>query len=478
MMRKSKFLKLVLVLSLFITLVVPASAFAASEQTVDEVRQLLSAYHISGITEEELIGKDIDEMIEALDDPYTEYFTADEMRMFVDSIENHFVGIGVQVSEDERGTYIVQVFPGTPAEQAGFQRDDYITAVNGKSVEGLSVSEVVDQILGPERSSVTITVLRDNKKLDIKVTRNQVQIPLVKTRLFGKIGYIELTSFSQDGDKLFAKALDELLAGGMEALVLDLRYNTGGYMNTMIGIGRKFISEGTLYHMKNRDGEGPGAVIKNGTLFDKPIFILQNEWSASASEALAGALRDLAGARLIGTKSYGKGSMQILMPLADESTLKVTTVEYLTPHKTKVNQVGLEPDVLVYGDMAQLLTALRAAGLDSIELSLGQHRASINHVEIEEMFWYLQENGQIFVPARVLAALIGANVTWNSKTFSVELSSADSVQVFKIAPDVARLYEGISFINLDAFAKAFPGFQWSTADDHLTLQIATDKKEK
>lgn len=478
MMRNSKFLKLVLVLSLFITLVVPASAFAASEQTVDQVRRLLSAYHISGITEEELMGKDIDEMIEALDDPYTEYFTADEMRQFVDSIENHFVGIGVQVSEDEGGTYIVQVFPGTPAEQAGFQRDDYIIAVNGKSVEGLSASEVVDHILGPEHSSVTLTVLRDKTKLDINVTRNQVQIPLVKTRLFDKIGYIELTSFSQDGDQLFAKALDELLEGGMEALIIDLRYNTGGYMNTMIGISRKFISEGPIYHTKTRDGEGPPGVIKNGSLFDKPIFILQNEWSASASEALAGALRDLAGARLIGTKSYGKGSMQMLLPLADESTLKVTTVEYLTPHKTKVNQVGLEPDVLVYGDMAQLLTALRAAGLDSIELSLGQHRASINDVEIEEMFWYLQENGQIFVPSRVLAALIGANVSWNSKTFSVELRSGDAVQVFKIAPDVARLSGGISFISLDSFTKVYPTFHWSTADNHLTLQISTDAKEK
>jgi carboxyl-terminal processing protease len=444
---------------------------AASDQETNEVREL-SSVHVSGITEEELAGKNMDEMLAMLKDPYTTYFTADEMKQFLDLIENSFVGIGVRIGQDDTGIYISEVFPDMPAELAGLRRDDYLTSVNGNSIQGMTTADVVDLILGEENTRVEVTVQRGSESLTISVQRGVIQVPIIEAKRFGNVGYIALSSFSDKGDKLFTKALNQMQKDGIEGLIIDLRNNGGGYIDTALNIGANFIKQGVFLHTSDRNHKDIPSVIENGKTFDKPVYILMNEASASASEALAGALRDSAGAKLIGTQSFGKGSMQYMLNLSDGGVLKVTTVEYLTPKNTKVNHVGLEPDIEVYGDMPQLITALHAAGEKDLRIAFNTHHVSINEVEVNGAFPVKQEKGSLYLPSRLLAALVGADIEWKGKENEIVISQGAQKHTFAIATDIALKSGSITYINIEVFAKAFQAIHWTSSDDTWIIEAS------
>jgi carboxyl-terminal processing protease len=475
-MRKLKLLQLSMVrktlyAGLVLTMLSPLHAFAAEKsagasasERVSEVLELLEGSHVSAPSKDSLANAAIAGMVDSLKDPYTVYFSEEEWNQFEGSLEQHYVGIGVRVGEDKEGILIVEVFAGTPAEAAGLRRGDIIT-----------LDDVVKTILGPEGSTVNLTVKRDDSTFDIKPSRKQVQIPVVVSRMYDNgVGYMQLSSFSSDADESVTKHLDQLKSKGMTSLVFDLRNNGGGLLDSALNIAKLFIKEGVLIHTKDRDNVDDPVVIKNGTTQAFPLYILVNEYSASASEVLTGALQDYGVvAKVIGVNTFGKGSVQQVHPLKGGGALKITIEEYLTPNMRKVNKVGLQPDVQTEGDIPQLITALRVAGVQSFTIQANKRNISVNGADLSETFNFYNENGRAYVPSRVLAALTDASITWNAETETVDITAGSTTASFEVADQGDMINKaGVSYMDVSVFASLFPQLSWSMEGDVLTLTSA------
>ncbi|MFB7813785.1 S41 family peptidase [Paenibacillus chitinolyticus] len=458
--------------------VIPASAWAQeSARTTDEVRQVLGQYHVSGITTDELKGLSIADMLKKINakDPYTTYFTKEQLEKFTDSLENNYYGIGAQMGYDETGVYADKIFEGSPAEKDGLKKGDYILKVAGVSTQGKNLSEVVSGVLGPEGTKIELTVKRDGKELNLTLTRAKIHLPNVEGYLITpSTGYIKIDSFSSDADEIFDATLSALQKMGMKSLVIDLRDNPGGLVESAQNIASNFIKEGVFAHTKNRNNEDTPLQIKGGSTQNIPVFMLLNENSASASEMLAGALRDYGVAEVIGMKSYGKGSMQSLHSLSDESAVKVTFEEYLTPKMKPVNGIGIAPDIESDGYTAQLITALRKAGTNSFQVRVTKHDVTVNQVEVTEPYRPIREGGNVFVASRTLAALIGADIKWNQVAQAVNITTGKGIHTFAMSPDTLLLKNGTSYINLDKFDDIYPQLHWEDADN--LLQLETEKE--
>ncbi|HEX7056403.1 MAG TPA: S41 family peptidase [Bacilli bacterium] len=448
-----------------------------TEQAVnDQVYELLTQYHVSGVTESNFPESDVNTMLEKLNDPYTQYFSPDEWQSFANGLENQYVGIGVRLGEDNKGFYVIEVFPGSPAVSAGIQKGDYIAAVEGKKTAGQKLDDLVAAITGPEGTTVHITIERSGKLADYAITRKQITVPVLDAMLFpGGIGYIAVTDFSSDADEKFAAVLANWREKGMKSLVIDLRYNPGGLLDTAANMFKSFVPVGTLIQTKGRDGISSKLTVSGGQRIGVPVYILVNEYSASASEILTGALQDYKLAQVIGVQTFGKGSVQSIFPLADGGVLKITVEEYLTPHGRKVNGIGLKPDITVYSDTAQTITALRLAGLRDINLKLTDHETEINGKAFLERFPTIEANHSEYVPSRILAALVGADVAWDGKTKAVTLAENGTVRQFKLSDASLKLQDGVSFIDAQAFAAAYPEFAWSKQQNILQLSAREGK---
>lgn len=439
-----------------------ADAMNKVDAQVKEVLQLLEQNHVSKPNAEQLKDAAIRGMIQQLDDPYTQYFNAEEWKNFQNSLENNYVGIGVRVGEDSEGFYASEVFPNSPAAGQGLKRGDYITAVQGKSAKGMKVDDLTGAIKGKEGTSVTITVRSGTASREVTLQRKTIQIPIVTAKMIGRIGYLELSTFSENADELFAERLKELKMKGMTALVVDLRDNGGGYLDSATNIGKHFIQEGAFIHTKDRNGTDNPIHITNGEQLDVPVYMLVNGNSASASEVLTGALQDYKAAKVIGTKTFGKGSVQSLVPLSTGGVLKVTIQEYLTPKQHKVNKVGITPDIEVKGDAAQLLTALNSAGLASLDVAMDSKALTVNGVDFPDTFPVLSEQNKLYVPSRVLAAIVQGQLTWNGSTRGLDIASGAIKKTFVTESDgLKTAKDGTTYIDLQRFQVSFPQFSWS-----------------
>jgi carboxyl-terminal processing protease len=466
-----------LTLASAILTVLPSFAMAQdSSLETSQVRSILSEQHVSGVNITDLQGKSIDEMIKQLQDPYTVFFSADQLHQFENSLENQLVGMGVRVGVDEGGLYIMDIFAGSPAEKAGIQPDDYIEAINGVSVHGEALDKVTSKIKGEAGTSVQIRVLRGDKLLTFPIVRDAINVSEINSKRFeGNIGYIQVTDFSSDADEQFTKQLKELKSKGLNSLIIDLRNNPGGLLETALNISKNFIKEGTLIHTRDRNNQDAPIAISGGSTLDIPVYILLNEYSASASEVLAGALQDYGVAKVIGVQSYGKGSVQQVYQLQDGGALKVTVEEYLTPKKRKVNKFGITPDIKADGDAAQLITALKKVGVPDIKIEITKHRVFINSIEVNDSFPLIKEDGHLYAPTRALAALIGADITWNNELRAVELTSAGSKHSFPVEAGKLLIVNGTSFVNLDQFDSVFTQLQVATQGEKITIQATKGK---
>lgn len=445
---------------------------ASQSSELAEVIDLLQSLHISGVTKEKLESTAIDSILKSLNDPYTDYFSVEELDEFENAVEGQMVGIGVRISEDEAGIYINEVFADSPAFYAGLHKRDIITEANGASLAGKTTGEAQQRILGEEGTEVSITVLRDGKKLDFKIKRGSYQLPVVTHQFYsdGKVGYIGLTTFSNEADENFAAALKSLQQQGMKELILDLRDNGGGRLDTALNIASNFIKEGVLIHTLDKFNEDHPEVIENGSTVGIPVTVLVNEYSASASEALTGALQDYGVAKVLGVQSFGKGSVQELVELSTGSVLKVTIEEYLTPKYRKVNKVGITPDVEVAGSLPQLLSAFHQNGKKKLDLRQDKHVLLLNGVELDEKFRVIEENGKIFVPSRILSSLLGGTVSWNNDNRAVELAVDGTFKSYQADGPSVRIQEGISFLDVNAVAADFKAFSWSKDVGMLALK--------
>jgi carboxyl-terminal processing protease len=351
------------------------------------------------------------------------------------------------------------------------QRDDYVRAVDGAPASTTSIDEVRNKIVGVAGTKVNVTVQRGDKELTVEITRKGINVPEVYSKSFTNgVGYIQITDFSSDADEDFGKQLTDLQAKGLKSLILDVRNNPGGLVDTAQNIAKHFVKEGVLIHTRDRNGVDDPVLITGGTELSIPVYILANEYSASASEVLSGALQDYNVAKVIGMQTYGKGSVQQLYQLDKDSALKVTVEEYLTPNKRKVNKVGITPDIKVDGTSAQLITALQTVGITDINVEISKHRVTYNGVEIGSGFGNFHENGKLYASTRGLAALVGASITWNEATRTVDISDTKGTHAIPAQADKLIIENGTSYVNVDLFDDYFPQLQVKDQGENVSIR--------
>ncbi|MBP0001927.1 MAG: PDZ domain-containing protein [Cyanobacteria bacterium SID2] len=295
----------------------------------------------------------IREMLAQLDDPYTRFMDPDEFRSMQIDTSGELTGVGIQLAQDEETNKLIVVAPieDTPAFNAGIQSQDIIVAIDGRSTEGMDINEAVNLIRGPVGSQVVLTVRRNDREIEFPITRARIEIHPVRYSyredLSGGIGYVRLTQFSQLAAEEMRDAILELEEQNVGGYVLDLRANPGGLLQASIEIARMWFDEGTIVSTVNRQGISEVQRANGRSLTDKPLVVLVDGGSASASEILSGALQDNGRALLVGTQTFGKGLVQSVRPVGNGSGLAVTIAKYYTPNGRDINQEGIPPDIEV-----------------------------------------------------------------------------------------------------------------------------------
>lgn len=290
----------------------------------------------------------IDTMVASLNDPYTRFMSKKDFEDLTTSITSKIYGIGVNIYSNSGKIEVFNVIPATPADFSGLKQGDIITAVDGKETNGMNVSEVATLVRGPENSVVELTLLRDGKKLTKKIKRKEIKIKNVKSSVLDNhIGYIQIVSFmGGTTPNEFMEALEN--TKNTDSIIIDLRGNTGGLLDNAVFIANMFIDNGEIVEIIYRNGYKKSINANNTSkLLDKPVVVLVNGASASASEILSGALKDYKKAKLVGKKTFGKGLVQKVVPLPNQTGLNVTIAKYLTPKGTDINKLGIKPDVEV-----------------------------------------------------------------------------------------------------------------------------------
>jgi len=282
-------------------------------------------------------------------DPYTAFYTPDEFDQFTDAEKGHYVGIGILVQEDQEDGLLMamQVYTDSPADRAGILPGDKIIAVDGVDVTSKDTMAIVDLVRGEEGSEVSIQILRAGELIDFTMTREAVTTERIKSFMVDdKIGYIYIYEFAGDAKEKFVVALDELLAQGMESMILDLRNNPGGNRDIVVDIADILFPEGPVLILTNKQEE-EDIDYSDKKMLGIPIVCLVNGYSASASELLSAGIQDYGVGEIMGTTTYGKGVAQEYFPLSDGSVFKMTTSDYLTPNRRSVQDVGVVPDIIV-----------------------------------------------------------------------------------------------------------------------------------
>lgn len=304
-------------------------------------------------TSQEAAYDAVREMLELLEDPYTRFMDPDEFRNMQIDTSGELTGVGIQITQEEETDEIVVVAPieDTPAFEAGLRSKDVILEIDGQSTEGMELNDAVSLIRGPVGSDVTLTVRREDKELDFTLTRARIEIHPVRYSVReapeGPVGYIRLTQFSNNAAGEMKEAIEDLESQEVVGYILDLRSNPGGLLYSSIEIARMWIDEGGIVSTVNRQGIVDEEAANNRALTDKPLVVLVDGGSASASEILSGALQDNNRAELVGTQTFGKGLVQSVRSLPDGSGVAITIAKYLTPSGRDINQQGISPDIPV-----------------------------------------------------------------------------------------------------------------------------------
>jgi carboxyl-terminal processing protease len=295
----------------------------------------------------------IEGMTKSLGDPYTDFFNPEQAKLFNSDLAGSFEGIGAVIGIKKNQLTVISPLEKSPAENAGIKAGDSIIKINGKDAGDMTTDEAVNLIRGPKGTNVTLTIFREgfSATKDFKITRATIKIDSVKWELKGTdVAYIKINQFDQPLSEDFKKIAIEIINSSAQKIVLDLRNNPGGYLETSQEIAGWFMQRGETVTVEDFGKNKPQTIYKtqgNASLADYPIVILINEGSASASEILAGALRDNRNIKLIGQKSFGKGSVQQVVDLSDGSFLKITIAKWLTPKGSSISEVGLSPDIKV-----------------------------------------------------------------------------------------------------------------------------------
>lgn len=322
-------------------------------KTLESFKTMLNQKYIGEIDEEKMLESAIKGYVEGLGDPYTEYLTKEEMSDFMEETKAEYVGIGVYLTENKTDNTIlvVGVMKNSPALEAGMQEGDVITKVNDVAYTGEDIDEAIKIMKGEEGTNVKVTILRDGKEIELDVQRKKINVEHVSSQMLeNNIAYVQIDSFDSGVAEAFKNQITELRNGGATKIIIDLRSNGGGIVTEATEIAELFLEkdETILITKGKKDKEELTTSEKDPIIKDIPVVVLVNEGTASASEILAGALKDkYENTTIVGKTTYGKGVIQTLYNLSDGSGLKITTEEYYTPNHKKINKEGIKPDVEV-----------------------------------------------------------------------------------------------------------------------------------
>lgn len=319
---------------------------------LDQLSRLIDKYYLydDKVDKDKLVEGIYSGYASALGDPYTVYYDKDATKELMESNEGEFSGIGAEMSQDTKtGTItITEVYEDSPAEKAGLMNNDVLVGVDGKSVSGQKLENVVSWLKGEKGTEVKITVSRDGNEQSFTVVRDNVEVHTVKHEMKdGNIGYIAVSEFDSVTYDQFKEALDDLEKQGMTGLVIDLRNNPGGNLTTVTDMLKLLLPKGTIVSTKDKNGNTEKITCDGTHEFKKPLAVLVNQNSASASEIFSGAVQDYGTGTIVGVTTYGKGVVQQIMDLGDGTALKLTIAEYYTPKGRSINGKGVTPDVEV-----------------------------------------------------------------------------------------------------------------------------------
>jgi carboxyl-terminal processing protease len=308
--------------------------------------------YVDPVDDAKLMEGAIKGMMEALGDPHTAYWTVQEAQDFNRALQGSYSGIGAYVNTDGDYLTIIEPISGSPAEKAGLKPGDQILAVDGKDVAGMDPDLVrTTMVMGEAGTDVKLTVLRkgEEKPFDVTITRQVITIPSVESKMLdNNIAYIKISIFGQNTATDFHDQLGQLMAQNPKALILDLRNNGGGYLTAAVSVASEFLDSGVVTYEQGKDGTRQSYDVQpDGLALNVPMVVLVNQYTASASEIVSGALQDYGRARLVGVKTYGKGTVQLSYPLDNGGEAHITIARWLTPNGNLIDKLGITPDQVV-----------------------------------------------------------------------------------------------------------------------------------
>lgn len=446
--------------------------------TLLQLFETIRDYHWSNVDEDKLLSGAVEGMLNVLNDPYTEYFTAEEYQQFIGNINQSYAGIGIRIAQDEHGYLMEEVFSGSPAEAAGLKKGDRILQVNGQSITNQPLSVVSGSLRGKEGTTVTMQVERSGQApFSVNVTRKAISLPsLTSSLLDSETGYIRILSFSDTVANEFDLALADLQRKGIRSLVVDVRGNGGGLMNASLHIADRFLTNGTIIQLKSRDMEESVTADVEGV--DLPLAILIDRNSASASELLAGSLKANHRAKLVGETSFGKGVFQGGQELPNGDILKMTLGQFYFADGSSPQKVGIKPDVSLRNEALQLPAAVKLLHPErhvNIKFDTKTQTAYVNQQAISGQSTFLKD-GVRYVPLRFTLEALGTEVTWNPADSSISfiyegrsiklMMQTGTMEVYgQLVPGLKSplvVEEGVSYLSPQAVKEALH-------PDHLTV---------
>ncbi len=323
------------------------------DQKLKDIKNIIDANFIFDYKDSALQNGVFKGMLNSLDDPYSQYYTAEEFKSAMEQFDGEYSGIGavISISKDNKEMSITSVYPDSPAEKAGLMAGDILTAIDNEEITPeMSLEDVVRLIKGPKGSKVEITVKRKGKKSKIRITavRDEIKVQTVYYDVIEKdIGYIRITEFSSNTSNEFKKVYDSLVKQGANSMIIDLRDNPGGSFNAVCEILDGFLSDGVIVYTKDKNGKKDYVNADSNVDYDKKMVVLINSNSASASEIFSGAVKDRKLGKLIGETTYGKGIVQNTIPLPDGTAIKLTISRYYTASGNEIHKKGVIPDIKV-----------------------------------------------------------------------------------------------------------------------------------
>lgn len=343
---------LIAIISSISTLGLIYYALGFNEQGFSNLMRFITAYrfietkYVNDTDDVKLIDGAIDGMVKSLNDPHSNYLSPKMYKTLMEQTEVSFAGIGVVMGMDnEQKIHIVGIMENSPGQKAGLQEGDEILAVDGVPVTQMAFDEVAAHVRGQAGTDVVLTIMRDNANQDITITRDNIKLKTVGHKMLdNNIGYIQIVSFSEDTANEFNEAYNDLKNQGMKALVLDLRNNPGGLLTTCVEIAKKLVPKGEIVSIVDKQGNKE-TYSSSLEAPEYPLAVLINKNSASASEILSGAIQDTKAGTIIGNTSYGKGSVQTILPMFEDDAVKLTIAKYYTPSGRSIDGTGITPDI-------------------------------------------------------------------------------------------------------------------------------------